>query len=241
MVNTIRFYDEGWNLRLAQTIGSASQIGGVHYDGHHYWITDQTGVTGSIRGYVFENGAFQVFATVALPTGYSAPTGITGDGHNLYVACTHTDAGPPVSVTRQILIYNKTPLAIRQLGGIGYPTSVVIRDLDFDGSRLVIIVTGTTTPTGQIYLHDLATELTDYQSAGFVREPHAVTFNGHSFPAGVLVAGNYFGVHVDHSPQILTGATALPGEPYGCTMVRDWLGDEDVVESGEGVAMAFRA
>lgn len=243
MANTIRWYDTSWTLRKSQAIGSASLAGGIYFDGLYYWLTDQTGGTGSLRLYQLEGGSFTILNTIALPAGYSAPTGVTGDGHNIYVACTLTDAGPPVSVTREVLMYDKRGTVLKQLAGFGYPTSVTINDLDFDGHCLIALLTGTATPNGQIFLYEHSTGKILYQSAGFVRQPDMLTFNGGNFPCSALVAGTYYGVHVDRAPIILTPAVALAGQPYGCTFLREFESDQGTPDfySGEAIAVAYRA
>lgn len=242
MANTIRWFDREWNVKASAAIGALSLAGGIYFDGHHYWLTDQTGATGNVGRFQLENGTFYGLGGWTLPAGYSAPTGITSDGHNIFVACTKTDPGPPVSVTREVLMFDKAGNLIKVLGAVSAPTAVTIPDLDFDGQNLVVIEVGTGTGE-QIRLVDLAADTFVYDSADFARTPYAVTFDGMNYPAAVVIAGTYYGVTFDSTPTLLTGTVALPAQPYGCTMVCHEVSEWGVPElfSAEAIAMAFRA
>jgi hypothetical protein len=242
VANTIRWYDRNWTLLRSSAIGALSLIGGIYFDGLLYWITDQTGATGSVQAFTYDGGTFNRVVVWTLPTGYSAPTGITGDGLNLYVAATFTDAGPPVSVARTVLLFNKTGTLLRDLA-MGSPTAVAQIDLDFNGANLVRCITGTATGE-QIQLIDPPSGSPMYESPDLPRAPSAMTFDGQNFPATVVVAGNYNGTLFDYSCNVLQALVGIGAtEPHGMCITRDepGVGIGPDHSSGLHYAVAFRA
>jgi len=239
VTNTLRWYSREWVERAVIGIGTAALIAGVYFDGYLYWITEQT--AGTVQGYSLENGVFNRVAAWAMPAGYSLPTGITGDGQDLYVALTFTDAGPPIAITRRIVRFTKTGTLVRDMG-FSAPTSVTVNDLDFNGQNLMIALVGTAAAQ-QIAYMDLPTAAIVYGSPTLPRLPHALTFDGNHCPAAVVVAGFYYGVTFDVQGALLTSITILPLQPYGCSFVKDGVGDQGTPDffSGESVVVAFRA
>lgn len=242
MANTIRWYDRNWNQVASLAIGALSLIGGVHHDGLLYWITDQTGATGSVQAFTIDGGVFNRVVVFTLPTGYSAPTGITGDGHNLYVACTLTDAGPPPVVTRTVLMFTKTGVLLKDLA-FGSPTSVQQIDLDFNGQNLLRCVHGVA--AGEVFQYvDIPAQTPIYESPD-LRPPYAMTFDGQNHPTIVLVTGFYYGTMYDHDgTNLLQAITVLSSaQPYGCCMVHGQESELGFESSfgGESIAVAWRA
>jgi hypothetical protein len=239
MANTLRWYDRQWNQLAAIAIGSLSLIGGVYFDGFHYWITDQTANT--VQGFVLDAGGFNRVIQWALPAGYSLPTGIVGDGHNLYVASTFTDAGPPVAVTRRVSLFTKQGQLLRDIL-TGSPTSITQIDLEFNGQNLIWCVDGTATGRQMIHV-DPPTGSNVFGTPNLARLPYGLTFDGMHFPAAVIVTGFWYGVIFDVDGKLLTGITLLPSQPYGMTFTRGGVGDQGTPDmyDGDAIVIAYRA
>ncbi len=240
VTNTIRWYDPSFNVKAAIAIGGGSLISGLYHDGYLYWITEET--VSSVQAWSLENGAFTLVRAWVLPAGYTLPTAITGDGMDLYVACTFTDAGPPVSVTRVVVRFDKEGRMIDPSMTGASPTSVNVVDLDFNGQNLLMTLTGTASSPEFLYI-DLPTGAIVYNSPTMVRTPVAMTFDGHHYPTAVLVAGFWFGIYIDQNGQFLSTVVVLPTEPHAACMVHGQESELGFESSfgAEAIAMAHRA
>lgn len=242
MANTIRWYDEKWNMVHSATIGTDALIEDVHTDGDgNYWIVDQTADT--LECYQLEAGAFSRTKSYNL-TGYSNPWGMTGDSNVLYVGVVKTSGFPVVQNNRVIQVDKTTGTILKEINaGNTLTTTDTCEDLTFDGMNLLMVRTVSSVPqTRFIDTIDVSSDKVVHTTASLGRAVDAMAFDGHNLKAAVLVSGSSRGMTIDRDGRLIEpGTVSLPQLAYGMAFVSNQKGLPLKFFSGQLVAAAHRA
>ncbi|HZL98969.1 MAG TPA: hypothetical protein VFD43_01850 [Planctomycetota bacterium] len=219
MTNTVRWYERqrsGWLNTATLAIGSAALATGICYDGHAYWITDQTSDT--VECWILEAGAFYQVASLSLPSPYKDPWGVATDGMDLWVGVLYDVAGPPISNYTVLVKMDKrgNVLCERDRRDANIYTD---EELDWNGQHLLRSYTINSAPLqyrADQVVPDLGKPLI---GAAQGRRIEAMTTDLNHLAEVVEVAGTHRGITYDHQAHAVSLLSVLGVEAYSATFV----------------------